>query len=128
MKRPNKTEPAESVPGERAVERAGEPEGDPFPDELVEGTRLAMSPPGDARHDLIDAAITRLEPRHRKLERPPARWEFVLAGFLVGLAIFAFLVGRMTEGETATLLLRVVAAVVGGGLVAAYLWKKDRPK
>ncbi len=128
MKRPDTTESAASARDERERYQVGELEGDPLPDELVEGTRLAMRPPGDTRHDLIDAAITRLEPRRRKLERPPARWEFAVAGLLVGLAIFAFLVGRMTEGEAVTLLLRVVAAVVGGGLVAAYLWKRDRPK
>ena len=128
MKRPDTTESAESAPNEREGDRVGEPAGDPLPDELVEVTRMAMSPPGDARHDLIDAAIARLEPRKRKLERPPARWEFALAGLLVGLAMFAFLVGRMTEGEAAPLLIRAVAAVVGGGLVAVYLWKRDRPK
>ena len=128
MKRPDTTESAASAPDERERYQVGEPEGDPLPDELVEETRLAMRPPGDTRHDLIDAAIARLEPRRRKLERPPARWEFALAGLLVGLVIFAFLVGRMTEGEAAPLLIRAVAAVVGGGLVGVYLWKKDRPK
>ena len=109
-----------------AKERADSGAGKQDPDGIVEGTRLAMGPPGDARHDLINAAIARLEPRKRKLERPPARWEAALAGFLVGLAMFAFLIGRMTEVESVPVVLRAVASVVGGGLVAAYLWKRDR--
>ena len=86
-----------------ATERADSGAGKQDPDGIVEGTRLAMGPPGDARHDLINAAIARLEPRKRKLERPPARWEAALAGFLVGLAMFAFLIGRMTEVESVPL-------------------------
>ena len=123
MKRPDMTESAESSAGEQ--DQAGKPVGDAVDAAIAEGTRLAMIPPGDARHDLIDAAITRLQPRKWKLERPPARWEVALAGFLVGLAMFAFLVGRMPEAETAPLLIRAVASVVGGAAVVAYVWERD---
>lgn len=126
MKRPDTTRSAESESGER--DRVEKPAGDPLHDAIVEGTRLAISPPGDARPDLIDAAISHLEPRKRQLERRPARWEVAIAGFLVGLAMFAFLVGRMTEAGTAPVLLRALLSVVGGGLVAAYLWKRDRAR
>lgn len=125
MKRPDATAPAEPRVGEQ--DRVDEPMSYPS-DALVEGTRIAMDPPGDARHDLIEAAVSRLEPRKRELERPPARWEAVIAGLLVGLATFAFLLSRMTGGETVPLLLRVAASVVCGGAVAAYLWKRDRPR
>ena len=114
MKRPHTKESVESA------------SGDSVHDAMVEGARLAMNPPGDARHDLIDAAISRLEPRKRKLERPPARWEVAVAGLLVGVAMFAFLMGRMTESGPAPLLLCAVASVVGGGVVAAYLWSSGR--
>ncbi|MYG82152.1 MAG: hypothetical protein F4187_10535 [Gemmatimonadetes bacterium] len=101
-------------------------ESDPVHEAMVEEARLAMHPRGEARHDLIEATMTRLEPRKRKLERPPARWESAVAGLLVGLAMFAFLVGRMTEAEAAPLLVRAVASVVVGGVVAVYLWRRDR--
>ena len=125
MRRPDTTSPADPRADEE--DRVEEPTSG-MPDALVEGTRMAMDPPGDARHDLIEAAISRLEPRKRKLERPPARWEAVIAGLLVGLATFAFLLGRMTGAETAPILLRAAASVVCGGAVAAYLWKRDRAR
>lgn len=123
MKRPDTRAPADPPVGEQ--DRVGGPTSDPS-DELVAGTRLAMDPSRDPRYDLIEAAISRLEPRKRKLERPSARWEAAIAGLLVGLATFAFLVGRMTGAETAPVLLRAAASVVCGGAVAAYLWKRDR--
>ena len=126
MKSPGTPESAQSWGGGQG--QAGKSAGGALPDALVEGTRTAMSPPGDARHDLIDAAISRLEPRKQKLDRPPAPWEVALAGFLVGLAMFAFLVGRMTEAEAAPVLLRAVASVAGGGVAAAYLWNRGRPR
>ncbi len=125
MKRPDTTSPADFRASEQ--DRVGEPTSGPS-DALIEGTRRAMDPPGDARHDLIEAAVSRLEPRKRKLERPPARWEAAIAGLLVGLATFAFLLGRMTVADTAPLLLRVLASVVCGGAVAAYLWYRDRAR
>ena len=124
MTRSGTTEPAESGPGGEA--RAGKSMAGSLSDRIVEGTRLALDPPGDARKDLIDAAISQLARRKRKLDQSPSRWEVALAGFLVGLAIFAFLVGRMTEVETAPVLLRALASVVGGAAVAAYLWSRDR--
>lgn len=126
MKSPDTTESADAGGG--GQDQVEEPVGDRLHDAIAEGTRSAMSPPGETRHGLIDAAISRLEPRKRKLERPPAGWEVALAGFLVGLALFAFLASRMTEAETAPLLLRAVASVVGGGVVAAYLWNRGRPR
>lgn len=126
MTRPGMTEPAESGAGEQ--DQAGNPMGEPLADGIVEGTRLAIGPPGDARHDLIDAAIARLVPRKRRLDRPTARWEVAIAGFLVGLATFAFLIGRSNELESVPVVLRALVAVVGGGLVAVYLWKRDRTR
>ncbi len=117
MKRPQSTE---------STELAELGSGDSVHDALVEGARLAMSPPGDARHDLIDAAIARLEPRKRKLERPPERWEVAVAGLLVGLAMLAFLMGRMTVSGPESLAHCAVASVLGGGVVAAYLWNSAR--
>lgn len=124
MTRPDTARLAESEAGVR--DQGGERVSSALPREIVDGTRSALGPPGDARHDLIDAAIARVARRRLKLERPPARWEVALAGFLVALAMFVFLVGRMTEMGSVPLVVRVVASVVGGGAVAAYLWRRDR--
>ena len=118
MKRPGRTT------GKR--DQGGNSKDESLLDRIVTGTPLALRPPGETRLDLIDAAISRVARRKRKLERPPARWEVALTGALVGLATFAFLVGRATEVETVPLLLRALAAVVGAVAVAVYLRIRDR--